>query len=120
MHLYGRGSAGGLINLITKKADGRSIKNFSVSLNSASSFETKADLGGQLTDEINGRVNLAYRKGERFMDNSDFDDFFIAPVLRAELSDSTQLDIELEYLKQNLVPYRGVPSVDGLPLDLGV
>jgi len=118
--LYGRGSAGGLINLITKKADGRSIKNFSVSLNSASSFETKADLGGQLNDKVNGRVNIAYRKGQRFMDNSDYDDFFIAPVLRAELSDSTQLDIELEYLKQNLVPYRGVPSVGGLPLDLGV
>jgi iron complex outermembrane receptor protein len=118
--LYGRGSAGGLINLITKKADGRSIKNFTVSFNSENYFETKADLGGQLTDGINGRVNIAYRKGDRFMDNSDHDDFFIAPVLQVELPNSTQLDIELEYLKQNLVPYRGVPSVDGLPLNLGI
>ena len=118
--LYGRGSSGGLINLITKKADGRSVKDFTVSINSEASIETKADLGGQLSDKVNGRVNIAYRKGERFMDNSDYDDFFIAPVVRAELSDNTRLEVELEYLSQHLVPYRGVPSTDGLPLDLGI
>jgi iron complex outermembrane receptor protein len=117
--LYGRGSAGGLINLITKKADGRSIQNFSLSVNSEGSLEGKADLGSELSDNVNGRVNLAYRKGERFMNNSDYDDFFIAPVLRTELSDNTRLDVEVEYLTQKLVPYRGVPSIDGLPVNLG-
>ena len=50
--LYGRGSAGGLINLVSKKADGHAVANFSVSTGSFSQQRVSADLGDKLTENV--------------------------------------------------------------------
>jgi len=116
--LYGRGSAGGLINLVTKRADGNNVRELSVNAGSWNSYGMTADLGGELTDGINGRINIELKDHESFVDNVEGQTLFIAPTLRAELSDTTTLDLDLEYFNQEQDPYRGVPSVNGVPVNV--
>ena len=116
--LYGRGSAGGLINLVSKKADGHAVANFSVSTGSFSQQRVSADLGDKLTENVNGRINIEYKEADSFVDNVEGETLFIAPTLRIDLSNKTTVDLDLEYLKQEQTPYRGVPSENGRPLDV--
>lgn len=116
--LYGRGSAGGLINLVSKKADGRAVADFGVSAGSFSRHRVSADVGDKLTENVNGRINIEYKEADSFVDNVEGETLFIAPTLRIDLSNKTTVDLDLEYLKQEQIPYRGVPSVNGQPLDV--
>ena len=116
--LYGRGSAGGLFNLVTKKADGRSVADVKLQGGSFDRTGITADLGGRLTDNLNGRINLEYKQGDSHVDNADYNTLFIAPTFRLELSDNTQVDLDLEFMDQEVSPVRGIPSVDGQPIDV--
>lgn len=116
--LYGRGSAGGLINLVTKKADGERVRELGLSAGSFSQRGLALDVGDQLGSQVNGRLNMEYRSADSFVDHVEGDTLFIAPSLRFELSERSQLGLDLEYLNQSQTPYRGVPSVDGKPVNV--
>lgn len=116
--LYGRGSAGGIINLVTKRAKGEEFTNVAVSVGSENKLITQVDLSTKVTDKLSARVNLERRKGDSYVDHIDFEDYFIAPTFRYKFNDTNTLDFDIEYSKQELVPYRGVPSKDGKPLDI--
>lgn len=118
--LYGRGSAGGIINLISKRADGRDVLDVNLSAGSESRFGSRLDAGSKLSDSLNGRINLELREGDSHVDEVDYSDYFIAPTVRWELGQQHTLDLDLELLHQEVTPYRGVPSVDGRPVDVPV
>lgn len=115
--LYGRGSAGGLVNLVTKKADGSDVTDLTLSAGSFGHAGIGADLGSQLSDSVNGRINLEYKQQDSFVDHIDGNTLFIAPSLRWKVNADHQIDLDLEYLDQDQVPYRGIPSLDGKPID---
>ena len=118
--LYGRGSAGGIINLVTKRATGEEFTKLNLSLGSNNEVVTQLDSSTQITDNLNARINLERRKGDSYVDNVDYEDYFIAPTFRYTPTDNQTIDVDLEYSHQELVPYRGVPSVDGKPLNVDV
>lgn len=118
--LYGRGSAGGLINIVTKRADGRDITALTTSAGSDSRFSGQVDVGRKLTDNVNGRVNVEYREGDSYVDHVDYQDYFIAPTVRIAVGAQHVVDLDLEYQHQEVMPYRGVPSKDGKPVDVPV
>ncbi|MGF1833017.1 TonB-dependent receptor [Photobacterium sanguinicancri] len=114
--LYGRGSAGGLINLVTKRANGASFTRVKAGIGSNNKYTGQLDSSMALSDSINGRVNLEYRKADSFVDHVNSEDYFIAPTVRISPADGHTLDLDMEYAHQELVPYRGVPSKDGKPV----
>ncbi|OZS41439.1 TonB-dependent receptor [Photobacterium sanguinicancri] len=116
--LYGRGSAGGLINLVTKRANGESFTRVKAGIGSNNKYTGQLDSSMALSDSINGRVNLEYRKADSFVDHVNSEDYFIAPTVRISPADGHTLDLDMEYAHQELVPYRGVPSKDGKPVDV--
>ncbi len=118
--LYGRGSAGGLINLVTKRASGDDFSRVTTQLGSDGLLVGRLDSSGTISDQVNARVNLEYRQSDSFVDHVDSEDFFIAPTIRIKLDEQQTLDLDLEYAHQELVPYRGVPSKDGKPVDVPV
>ncbi|MDF4602674.1 TonB-dependent receptor, partial [Vibrio parahaemolyticus] len=63
---------------------------------------------------------LEYRQADSYVDHVDSNDFFIAPTIRVLPADGHTIDIDVEYAHQELVPYRGVPSKNGKPVDLPV
>lgn len=116
--LYGRGSAGGIINLVTKRANGDNFTNVNGSIGSNNQFISQLDSSKALNDKVNGRINLEYRQADSYVDHVDSKDFFIAPTIRILPADGHTLDFDLEYAHQELVPYRGVPSKNGKPIDV--
>ncbi|WP_274024426.1 TonB-dependent receptor [Vibrio parahaemolyticus] len=118
--LYGRGSAGGIINLVTKRANGDNFTHVKGSVGSNSQYVGQVDSSMAFSDKVNGRINLEYRQADSYVDHVDSNDFFIAPTLRVLPADGHTIDIDVEYAHQELVPYRGVPSKNGKPVDLPV
>ncbi|MFW9734875.1 TonB-dependent siderophore receptor [Vibrio parahaemolyticus] len=118
--LYGRGSAGGIINLVTKRANGENFTHVKGSVGSNSQYVGQVDSSMAFSDKVNGRINLEYRQADSYVDHVDSNDFFIAPTIRLLPADGHTIDIDVEYAHQELVPYRGVPSKNGKPVDLPV
>ncbi|MCF7480522.1 TonB-dependent siderophore receptor [Vibrio sp. J1-1] len=118
--LYGRGSAGGIINLVTKRANGESFTHVKGSVGSNSQFVGQVDSSMAFSDKVNGRINLEYRQADSYVDHVDSNDFFIAPTIRLLPAEGHTIDIDVEYAHQELVPYRGVPSKNGKPVDVPV
>ncbi|EGQ8296404.1 TonB-dependent siderophore receptor [Vibrio parahaemolyticus] len=118
--LYGRGSAGGIINLVTKRANGENFTHVKGSVASNSQYVGQVDSSMAFSDKVNGRINLEYRQADSYVDHVDSNDFFIAPTIRVLPADGHTIDIDVEYAHQELVPYRGVPSKNGKPVDLPV
>ncbi|EMK3671161.1 TonB-dependent siderophore receptor [Vibrio parahaemolyticus] len=116
--LYGRGSAGGIINLVTKRANGDNFTHVKGSVASNSQYVGQVDSSMAFSDKVNGRINLEYRQADSYVDHVDSNDFFIAPTIRVLPADGHTIDIDVEYAHQELVPYRGVPSKNGKPVDL--
>ncbi|HGF5225066.1 TonB-dependent siderophore receptor [Vibrio parahaemolyticus] len=118
--LYGRGSAGGIINLVTKRANGDNFTHVKGSVGSNSQYVGQVDSSMAFSDKVNGRINLEYRQADSYVDHVDSNDLFIAPTIRVLPADGHTIDIDVEYAHQELVPYRGVPSKNGKPVDLPV
>ncbi|EJG1811562.1 TonB-dependent siderophore receptor [Vibrio parahaemolyticus] len=118
--LYGRGSAGGIINLVTKRANGDNFTHVKGSVGSNSQYVGQVDSSMAFSDKVNGRINLEHRQADSYVDHVDSNDFFIAPTIRVLPADGHTIDIDVEYAHQELVPYRGVPSKNGKPVDLPV
>ncbi|HHF3009049.1 TPA: TonB-dependent receptor [Vibrio diabolicus] len=118
--LYGRGSAGGIINLVTKRANGEDFTHVNGSVGSNNQYVGQVDSSMAFSDKVNGRINLEYRQADSYVDHVDSNDFFIAPTIRVLPAEGHTIDIDVEYAHQELVPYRGVPSKNGKPVDLPV
>ena len=116
--LYGRGSAGGIINLVTKKAEGDDFDKVQAQVGSDGLAVARVDSSHKLSDTVNARINAEYRRSESYVDHVDSNDVFIAPTVRWQPTDQQTLDFSLDYMRQHLVPYRGVPSKDGKPVDV--
>lgn len=116
--LYGRGSAGGIINLVTKRANGDNFTHVNGSVGSNNLFVGQVDSSMALSDKVSGRINVESRQSDSYVDHVDSNDFFIAPTIRILPAEGHTIDLDVEYAHQELVPYRGVPSKNGKPVDV--
>ncbi|MEZ8408278.1 TonB-dependent receptor [Vibrio splendidus] len=116
--LYGRGSAGGIINLVTKRANGDNFTHVNGSVGSNNLFVGQVDSSMALSDKVSGRINVESRQSDSYVDHVDSNDFFIAPTIRVLPAEGHTIDLDVEYAHQELVPYRGVPSKNGKPVDV--
>ncbi|CDT75273.1 Receptor for a ferric siderophore of unknown origin [Vibrio coralliirubri] len=116
--LYGRGSAGGIINLVTKRANGDNFTHVNGSVGSNNLFVGQVDSSMAFSDKVSGRINVESRQSDSYVDHVDSNDFFIAPTIRVLPADGHTIDLDVEYAHQELVPYRGVPSKSGKPVDV--
>ncbi|ERM58015.1 Ferric siderophore receptor PsuA [Vibrio cyclitrophicus FF75] len=116
--LYGRGSAGGIINLVTKRANGDNFTHVNGSVGSNNLFVGQVDSSMAFTDKVSGRINVESRQSDSYVDHVDSSDFFIAPTIRVLPAEGHSIDLDVEYAHQELVPYRGVPSKNGKPVDV--
>lgn len=48
--LYGGGSAGGIVNIVSKQPDGRSLATFEIGADEYGSIYGSTDIGGSLSD----------------------------------------------------------------------
>ncbi|MEH1843092.1 MAG: TonB-dependent receptor [Nostoc sp.] len=97
--LYGQGSLGGVINLVTKQPLRDPFYSVEFSAGSYDFYRGAVDLSGPLNDSktVLYRLNLAALTTESFVDFYDEQQYFVAPVLTWQIGDRTKLTLEAEY-----------------------
>ncbi|HZD75921.1 MAG TPA: TonB-dependent receptor plug domain-containing protein, partial [Acidobacteriaceae bacterium] len=113
--LYGRGSSGGLVNRVTKKPALEGTEgNIGVTGGSYGERRLEADASDSwLNNTLGGRLTGAgeYTGNQRhyyYMNRYAF-----APTLRWRPSENTDLSLQVERLRDERLPDRGIPAVDG-------
>ena len=102
--LLGQAEPGGIINLVSKKPLAESYYNLQFQAGNRNFYSPSIDLSGPLTEDgrLLYRFNALYRTEESFRNFDDsLDRFFIAPTLAWQISDRTNLTVNLEYAEDN-------------------
>ena len=107
--LFGRGSAGGLINRILKKPLQESRAEIGFNVGSYDTYRVDADLTGPLRDNIQGRLVAAYSDSGSFVRGTKADRTVLAPSVNFELSPQTRLLLTALYQDEDIIPNTGTP-----------
>ena len=116
--LFGRGGGGGVINRVQKKAIvGEQFTTLSLGADSFGSTVSSIDWNFDAGDRVGLRLNGYYQGLDNHRDFYDGDSFALNPTVTFEISPETTASLSYEYVDDNRVVDRGVPSqnVDGGP-----
>lgn len=121
--LYGQGTLGGLVNLVTKKPLAEPYYSIELSAGSYNFYRGAIDLSGPLNDDktLLYRLNASAQTAESFIDFYDAQEYIIAPTLTWIISDRTKLTLAAEYIdRPKDQGQMGIPAIGSvLPNPLG-
>lgn len=116
--IFGRGGGGGVINRVTRTADGTHHGEVALLGGSQEQKRITADVGDSVTDSLALRLNAMYEDSDSYRDFVGVERYGANPTLGLAFSDSTRLHLGYEYFSDERTVDRGVPSRDGRPLDI--
>jgi catecholate siderophore receptor len=108
--IFGRGGSGGLINRVTKQADGMSRQELGATLGSWQNRRLTADFGRGIGDASAFRVNAFYEDSESYRNFAELTRWAINPTFTLEPSEKTRVTLGYERFEDERVTDRGVPS----------
>ncbi|URD50062.1 TonB-dependent siderophore receptor [Chroococcidiopsis sp. CCNUC1] len=120
--LFGLGSPGGTINIVTKQPLREPFYAVEGTIGNYDFYRGAIDLSGPLNSSktIAYRLNAAYQDNKGFIDFQQDKIFFIAPVLSFDIGKNTKLTLEAEYRKWDFFFLLGQPAVGSvLPTGIG-
>ena len=108
--IFGRGGGGGVINRVTKVAqlDDNRYQG-TVSADTFGSYYVAGDVNGAL-GKVAVRVNGFYEDLNNHRDAFGGERYAVNPTLAAEIGTSTRIDLGYEYIRDDRVVDRGIPS----------
>ncbi|WP_156137385.1 TonB-dependent receptor [Methyloceanibacter caenitepidi] len=115
--IFGRGGGGGVINRVTKRADGIPIYEATLQLGSWGRARGTADVGQAISPNAAFRLNAMYEDSETFRDFSWLERYGINPTLGFKLGERTTLHFSYEYKTHDQNVDRGGPSIAGVPFE---
>jgi len=122
--LFGSGSPGGVINLVTKKPLSDPFYKIQGRVGSESLFRSTIDLSGPLSSDrqVLYRLNGVFENTDGFRDfDQKIERVFLAPVISAEVDEQTDLILEFDYLEDERPFDRGLVAIGNkvadIPLD---
>lgn len=118
--LYGRGSAGGVINRVTKKPVKTPLREVTLSGGSDNLRRLDLDLGGAAGEQAAFRLTGAYEAGDNYRDVVHSERAALAPSIAWTVGRDTSFLLQTEFLHQRRTPDRGIPSLNGVPADVPV
>ncbi len=112
--LFGNVSAGGVINLITKKPTFESGGQLSMRVGSYDLYEPTLDIYGTInnSDKVAYRINTAYEKSRSFRESVNGERYYINPSLLFNLGKKTELLLEGDYLSDHRTADYGIGAVN--------
>lgn len=101
--LYGAGSPGGLVNIVTKRPTEEFFAEVEANAGSFHQFGGKFDIGGPIneSDELLYRLTVAQHDGGTQIDHLDESSLYIAPALTWKPSDNTTLTFLTHFQHDN-------------------
>ena len=117
--LFGRGSSGGVLNRVTKKPMfGSRFGDISVIGGSYDRARIQGDYAdGRASDKIAYRIAGAYENSDSHRPYFSLERTSISPSLSYRPHQGSELLVQGEFLDDNRLPDRGIPSWQGTPLD---
>ena len=112
--LFGNVEPGGVVNLVTKQPLDTPFGEVTAQVGSYEFFRPTLDVTDALNESgsIRYRLNAAFERSDGFRDfETDVERVFIAPVVTFDISNRTELTVELEYLDDERPFDRGIPAL---------
>ena len=115
--LFGRGSTGGAVNLVTKKPKKTSFQDVALSGGTAPSGRLEVDLNEAVNEKFQIRLNAMGELGSAAARNVVTDNRAgVAPSLRYQLSDNTAFEADYLFQRESGVPDYGQPYFNSYPV----
>ena len=116
--VFGRGGSGGVINRVTRQADGQSHRAGSLQVGSGNRRRGTVDVGDAIGEGSAGfRITAMYEDSEGFRDGYTLERHGINPTFGVDLGERTRLQLSYERFHDERVADRGVPSLYGRPVE---
>jgi iron complex outermembrane receptor protein len=118
--LYGNVSAGGILNLVTKKPKFDFGGSVGVTAGSYNLFKPTFDVYGSVNKNktVAVRVNGSFEKADSFRDFVSSERYYINPSVMVKIGDKTDLLVETDYTKDSRTPDFGAGIVNYEVVDL--
>ena len=108
--IFGRGGAGGIINRVTKQADGVPVKELTLLGGSYYDKRAALDVGGAITPNLAARFNAVYEDTDTFRQFGHITRYGVNPTFQWLPNDATSVKFSYEYFHDRRVTDRGIPS----------
>lgn len=116
--IFGRGGGGGIVNRVQKtpKSSG-AFANARLSMNSFGAFDISGDYNTPLGEGAALRINAVYEDLANHRDAYEGQRFAVNPYLAADLGGGWRAGLSYEYVNDDRVTDRGVPSLNARPIE---
>ena len=115
--IFGRGGGGGVINRVTKSAQiDENFNSAQAGIDTFGAYNVNSDINVGVEDRFGFRLNAFYESLNNHRDEFDGERFAINPTFTAQFSPDTKVKLSYEYVNDDRVVDRGVPSLNGVPL----
>jgi iron complex outermembrane receptor protein len=109
--LYGQIAPGGAINIVTKRPLAFPFDSVEATYGSFNTYQGALDFSGPITEDgsLSYRLNASIFGTDTFIDEIAINRYLFAPVVTWNISNSTDLTFEAEYLDAQYPNERGLP-----------
>jgi catecholate siderophore receptor len=114
--IFGRGGGGGILNRVTRQADGTQGGELVLQGGAWNTRRVTGDLRPPLTERVALRVTGVYENSDSYRDGVGLERYGVNPTARLELSERTTIRLSYEYFTYDMVADRGIPSFLGRPV----
>ncbi|RXZ38640.1 TonB-dependent siderophore receptor [Oxalobacteraceae bacterium CAVE-383] len=118
--LFGRGSTGGIINQVSKKANLKQSSEVSASVTTNGLVRTTADYNQPLNDTSAVRISAMAQKGAATTrDQSDVEDYGLQATFSTGIGTPTEITLSALIQHNHDQPDYGLPALNGAPVNVG-
>jgi len=116
--LYGRGSAGGLVNKINKKPMDQSLREVSLIGSTTGQRRAEVDVNEKVAENVKVRLTGAVEDSDGYRDQAFLKRQAVAPSIQWDISDKTKLLLQADYLHDDRLADQGFPTdpITGKPV----
>jgi len=115
--IFGRGGSGGVINRVTRQADGMDHRSGSVQFGEDQRRRGTVDYGTGIGSDAGLRINAIYENSGSFRNGVNVTRYGANPTLGIDFGGSTHLNLSYERFHDTRTADRGIPSFQGKPVD---
>lgn len=110
---FGRGGSGGVINRVSKTADGERVRQIVTTGGSWGDKRIQGDVGDKVTDNIALRLSAMYEDSGTFRQYGDLERYGISPTATFRAGDNTKIQTGYDFFHDKRFNDRGIPSYAG-------
>ncbi len=114
--IFGRGGSGGVINRVTKQANGGTMRNVTLQAGSWDQYRLTFDVGEAIDQTLSVRLTGLYEDAGSYRDDVTLNRYGINPSMKWSLGARTTLNAGYEYFHDERTADRGISSYQGRPV----